>query len=190
MKPLIFENFEDKISSERCKEMLDAWAKLKVSEEEVPLPTTNKKTKEREDAVMLTINPRNDVTIGQLMKRVNSFAGNKTTYPYLYAWAFEQRSKTERDFHGFHVHMLFYGQRPSHVLRHARSAFNKLVGDPKHQNYTKWINVKTVNYDDTLMYLEGIKKGKPKVTHSSDLIWREENMIDNIYLPDAESTDD
>lgn len=172
-------DLEDEQSEQIMADLMSAYLACRYTEEIVVHQPKKQPTDDRHDAVMLTVNPKPDVSIEDFFLKVNRFAERRTVSPYLWAYAFEQRS-TGDDYHGHHCHMLFYGQRPSAILRDAQSTFKKMVGNATSSHH---INVKRVNYDAGHRYIEGFKKGILKVTHASDLIWRSENNIADIYTP-------
>ncbi len=104
--------------------------------------------------MMVTINPRKDVTFAILAKAVNKFISKKSTGTYFYAY--EVRKEDE----GLHCHIIVqYNAKPYDFKRSAKSTFSK-VCDSNNPNILNFKFITEENLPSKIEYLLGDKKDK------------------------------
>lgn len=162
------------IKEEEYDDAIERWIDDAIDSGSIEYGKNEASDDEELDALLLTINPAPSVDVRKFIRKVHNFVERKTVSPYIWAYAFEQRSKFGEP-KGFHVHLVAYDIAPSLLHRWAYSTFKNMVGNPEH------VNVKKINYDRGIRYLEGYKKNKRKRTHKKDILFRNKYSLKDIY---------
>lgn len=130
--------------------------------------------------VMVTVNPKPDVSILTLRSRVDKFVGR--TFAQMAIWAYEQRGEEITDIHGIHAHIFIKRDTkvsPARIKQFAQSDFTDIVGNDKH------IDIRWFKDEDSINgvnYVKGIKADPDKQTKREvDILWRTMNELQNYY---------
>jgi len=141
--------------------------------------------------VNVTINPRPDVSVADIMLKVNKFLKHKWLEDN-YAWCIEQRSENPNKPEGYHVHMMIYRgdtankkrPKPSKLKRDINTAFKTLTSGHPKQLTIKSIAPTRKDHWDAFNYIVGDKPNKKKKQMQKvDRAWRK-----SIGLPDYWTT--
>ena len=125
--------------------------------------------------ILLTVNPRLDVPLSSLIKKIKKFAKRKIVFKYAYVYEVRDVDK------GLHCHMLLqYTCKPYDFKRSAKSTFKDIcdVSNPS------ILNIKYVNECDLeskYNYLLGDKKEKKQKGVEATKAYRIKNKLQLIY---------
>lgn len=129
-----------------------------------------------------TINYKDDYSHEEVYETTKTFL-EKCKFTKTHLWSIEQRSEDhkQKDFYGFHVHILFHKDNnpPSKIYRAFKTKFfDKFVGNEKSIN-TKYVE----NPEGTIKYILGNKKDDEKDAKiQQDEIFRELYGYKRYYL--------
>jgi hypothetical protein len=131
--------------------------------------------------VFITINPRPDVTLHQLMEKISKVLKKKwlTDQPYLYA--IEQRSEDTTNMgEGIHAHMVIpKATEPRRIRDQVYNTLKDIVGTPKHVDFIFRTEDKIKG---VITYIKGTKVSKDKMRKVEiDKIWRERQGLQPYY---------
>lgn len=138
--------------------------------------------------IWITINPKPEVTLKKFISKIKQIIKYKWVLSYWYS--LEQRGEdNEKRGEGMHCHMLLKiptGKRiPDIRAQLTKVLISSIIGTKKHVHFVTPREIKLSPdqfMEDKLEYLEGHKWDSEKdVKIEQDLIWREENNLENIY---------
>lgn len=102
--------------------------------------------------MMVTVNPRNDVTLSQLKKKIEKFINKKTIMTYLYVY--EVRKENE----GLHCHIILqYESKPYDFKRSGKNTF-KTICDSSNSHCLNFKFITEADLPQKIDYLLGNKK--------------------------------
>lgn len=139
--------------------------------------------KKRNDSthVFLTITPREETTLVEIMKVMKKVTSKVWMKDYIYS--IEQRGTVEEDNlgKGKHMHILFRkgSEEPCKIIREVRNTCKHIIGNAQNCDFQFRTADKAKNYPN---YIKGIKKDKEKEAKcEGDRIWRVKNNIEQFY---------
>lgn len=142
-------------------------------------------SKKISDWLMLTVNPRDGVSLPDFVKRVEKAVSKKWILQA--HWVFEQRSDTS-DYKGMHAHILFRhdGKRLSQIRREFASTFHSVcdVSNPSIMNLR--LCPGEDDFKRMVSYLRGEKDFKGDKSYKEGPVrmtfeWRQENGLQDFY---------
>lgn len=134
--------------------------------------------------IFMTVNPRPDVILQDIVKYVDKAKNKKWITKY--AYTYEQRSESIDTVKGIHVHMLLYrGTKKMHeVQREFKNTFKKIC-DTDNMHCLNFQKVKPDHIVRRYNYIAGVKKDEYKHPRQHvDKIWRENVGLEHIYTHD------
>lgn len=143
----------------------------------------------------VTVNPRPDVTLEELKKKVEKFT--KKACHRACAYTYEQRASREEEMgHGLHAHILCMLKKPMRTNDVSRddekgwfNCFKDICGNSQHLWVTGHDTVKTAK--SKMEYMRGNKRkdedGAKKEKSEVDVVWRKANGLQPMYNAGPES---
>lgn len=154
-----------------------------VEEDRLPLEVKKDETKElltrskerlnsKPPYCFLTVNPRREVSLAELQKKVKKLLNKKTTKEYFLVY--EIRKAPDE---GLHVHILLrYTSRPSDFRRNTKNTFKDICDS----NNTHCLNFKFIQENllkDKVDYMLGDKKDSKKTAVEATIAWRKSQKL-------------
>jgi len=136
--------------------------------------TLKKQYKPSAKIYLVTVNPRPDVDIDALSKKVVKCVKKIWIKEWMYCYEWREGDS------GLHVHIrltLNKKKKLSEVRRECFNTFKTLV------EYRQHVNIKFALREDSFIdYVRGIKGGEPKDNHKHDIANRRELRVQDIYI--------
>ena len=161
------------------------------NDEQTPIPvpprikeTVLNNTRKKPRNILLTINPRPDVSLDELKKVVNKFLSKKSITHYIYCY--EVRKETEENvFQGLHVHILFTYTSRVNDIKNSAKRITKKICDSENPSI---LNIKFIQDElipEKIKYLRGEKKTSKKAGVLATKKYRKICDLKDLYESEA-----